>query len=194
MRIPNRLLISERYYHRKITIVVVSLWNHGSDRGAELGEKILKTPIPGRYAPLYNLCYHVITLQFSCSLSGSIDTIYGGSQRRAASSHTGSERAMKTPSLAWPVGFPVRDKIRARLPTRKTEEMHTTHLQLMQLLQLAITSLTSLFAALIAVDGTSRDSRPPGHGKTTCGNDKDALQYYKFSWDITEVMASTIIS
>ena len=33
-------------------------------------------------------------------------------------------------------------------------EVHTTHLQLMQL---AITSLTSLFAALITVDGTSRD-------------------------------------
>ena len=46
----------------------------------------------------------------------------------------------------------------------------------MQLLRLAI---TSLFAALIAVDGTSRDSGPSGHGKTTtCGNDKDALQYF----------------
>ena len=42
----------------------------------------------------------------------------------------------------------------------------------MQLLQLAI---TFLFAALIAVDGTSHDSRPSGHGKTTCGNDEDAL-------------------
>ena len=47
---------------------------------------------------------------------------------------------------AW---FPVQDEIRTRLPTQKTEEMHTTHLQLMQLLQLAITQ--SLFAALIAV-------------------------------------------
>ena len=75
--------------------------------------------------------------------------------------------------------------VATRLPSRKTEEMYTTHLQLMQLLQLAI---TSLFAALIAVDGTSRDSGPPGHGKTTCGNDEDALQYFnKFSW----VMAST---
>ena len=63
-----------------------------------------------------------------------------------------------------------------------------THLQLMQLLQLAITSLASLFAALIAVDGTSRDSGSSGHGKITCGNDEDALQYFnKFSW----VMAST---
>ena len=63
-----------------------------------------------------------------------------------------------------------------------------THLQLMQLLQLAITSLTSLLAALIAVDGTSCDSRPPGHGKTTCGNDEDTLQYFnKFSL----VMVST---
>ena len=69
------------------------------------------------------------------------------------------------------------------LPTQKTEEMHTTHLQLMQLLHAA-----SLFATLIAVDGTSRDSGPSGHGKTTCGNSKDALQYFnKFSW----VMAST---
>ena len=62
-----------------------------------------------------------------------------------------------------------------------------THLQLMQLLQLAITSLASLFAALIAVDGTSRDSGPPGNGKTTCGNGEDALQYSyfnKFSWVI----------
>ena len=40
-----------------------------------------------------------------------------------------------------------------------------THLQLMQILQLAITSLTFLFAVLIAVDGTSRDSKPSGHGK-----------------------------
>ena len=55
----------------------------------------------------------------------------------------------------------------------------------MQLLQLAI---TSLFAALIAADGTSCDSGPSGHGKITCGNDEDALQYLnKFSW----VMAST---
>ena len=60
-------------------------------------------------------------------------------------------------------------EIRTRLPSRKTEEMHTTHLQLMQLLQLAITSLTFLFAALIDVDNTSRDSGPPGYGKTTCG-------------------------
>ena len=44
------------------------------------------------------------------------------------------------------------------------KEMQTTHLQLMQLLQLAITSLTSLFAALFAVDGTSRDSKPSGDG------------------------------
>ena len=51
--------------------------------------------------------------------------------------------------------------------------MHTTHLQLMQL---AITSLTFSFAALIAVDGTSRDSGPPGHVKTTCGIDEDALR------------------
>ena len=58
--------------------------------------------------------------------------------------------------------------------------MHTTLLQLMWLLQHAITSLTSLFAALIAVDGTLRDSRPSGHDKTTCGSDnEDALN--KFS-------------
>ena len=58
----------------------------------------------------------------------------------------------------------------------------------MQLLQCAITSLTSLFAALIAVDCTSRDRGPSGHGETTCGNDEDALQYLnKFSW----VMVST---
>ena len=50
--------------------------------------------------------------------------------------------------------------------------MHMTHLQLMQLLQLAI---ASLFAALIAVDGISCDSGPSVHGKTTCGNDEDAL-------------------
>ena len=50
------------------------------------------------------------------------------------------------------------------------KEMHTTHLQLMQL---AISSLTSLFAALIAIDGTSRDSGPSGCGKTTCGDDED---------------------
>ena len=49
------------------------------------------------------------------------------------------------------------------------------HLQLMQLLQLAITSLTSLLAVLIAVDGTLHDSGPSVHGKTTCGNDEDAL-------------------
>ena len=53
----------------------------------------------------------------------------------------------------------------------------------MQLLQLAITSLTFLFAALIAVDNTSHESGPPEHGKTTCDNDEDALQYLnKFSW------------
>ena len=68
-------------------------------------------------------------------------------------SHTGSECVMKTPGdlvsfvheeyrkYKDGAGFPVRDKIRTRLPTRKTEEMHTTHLQLMQLLQLAIISL-----------------------------------------------------
>ena len=79
--------------------------------------------------------------------------------------------------------FPVRDEIHTHLPSRKTEEMHTTHLLLMQLLQLAITSLTFLFAALITVDNTLRDSGPPGHGKTTCGNDEDVLQYFnKFSW------------
>ena len=34
----------------------------------------------------------------------------------------------------------------------------------------------------IAVDGTSRDSRPSRYGKTTCGDDADALQYLnKFS-------------
>ena len=71
--------------------------------------------------------------------------------------------------------FPVRDEIRTHLATRKTEEMHTIYLQLMELLQLTITSLTSLFAALIAVHGTLRDSGPSGHGKTTCGNDEDAL-------------------
>ena len=42
----------------------------------------------------------------------------------------------------------------------------------MQLLQLAIISLASLFTVLIAADGTSRDNRPSGHGKITCGNDK----------------------
>ena len=63
-----------------------------------------------------------------------------------------------------------------------------THLQLMQLLQLTIISLASLFAALVAVDGTSHDGGPSEHGKTTCGNDEDALQYFNnFSW----VMAST---
>ena len=46
----------------------------------------------------------------------------------------------------------------------------------LQLKQLAITSLTSLFTALITVDGTSRDNRPSGHGKTTCGDDKDAFE------------------
>ena len=49
----------------------------------------------------------------------------------------------------------------------------------MWLLQLAI---TSLFAALIAVNGTLRDSRPSGHGKTTSGDNEDALKYLnKFS-------------
>ena len=52
--------------------------------------------------------------------------------------------------------------------TNTKKEMHKAHLQLMQL---AITSLTSLFTALIAADGTSRDSRPSGHGKTSCGDD-----------------------
>ena len=69
----------------------------------------------------------------------------------------------------------VRDEIGTHLPARKTEEMHTIHLQLMQLLQLAITSLTSLLAVLITVDGTLHDSGPSVHGKTTCGNDEDAL-------------------
>ena len=44
----------------------------------------------------------------------------------------------------------------------------------MQLSRLAITSLTSLFTALITFDGTSRDSKPSGHGKTACGDDEDA--------------------
>ena len=62
------------------------------------------------------------------------------------------------------------------------KEMHTTHLQLMQLLHLAITSLTFVFATLLTVDGTLHDSGPSGHGKTTCGDDEDALQYLnKFS-------------
>ena len=61
----------------------------------------------------------------------------------------------------------------------------------MQLLQLAITSLTSLFAALITVDGTSRDSGPSGNGKTTC-NDEDALQYLnKFSWVMASIRSRT---
>ena len=51
--------------------------------------------------------------------------------------------------------------------------MHMTHLQLMRLLQLAI---TSLFIALITVDGTLCDSWPSGHGKTTCGDEEDALE------------------
>ena len=59
-------------------------------------------------------------------------------------------------------------KRNTRLPMQK--EMHTTCLQLIQLLQLVITSSTSLFAALIAVDGTSRDSRPSGNGKAICGD------------------------
>ena len=118
--------------------------------------------------------------------------------------HTGSERAMKTPGdLVSFVreeyhkykdgarGFQYEMKYVLACHHEKTEEM-TTHLQLMQLLQLVwqltITSLTFLFAALMAVDNNSRDSGPPGHGKTTCGNDEDALQYLnKFSW----VMAST---
>ena len=42
--------------------------------------------------------------------------------------------------------------------------------------------LTSLFTALIIADGTSRNSRPSGVGKTTCGDGKDALKYLnKFS-------------
>ena len=64
------------------------------------------------------------------------------------------------------------------------KEIHKTHLQLMQLLQFAITSLTSLFAALTTADGTSYDTGPSGHGKTTCncGDDEDALKYLtKFS-------------
>ena len=52
-----------------------------------------------------------------------------------------------------------------------------THLQLMQLLQLAITSLISSFTALITIDGTSCDSEPSEHGKTTCYDDEDALKY-----------------
>ena len=39
-----------------------------------------------------------------------------------------------------------------------------------------VTSFTSLFAALIAVNGTSRDNGPAGDGKTTCGKDKEALE------------------
>ena len=52
--------------------------------------------------------------------------------------------------------------------------MHTTYLQLMRLLllQLAIT-------ALITVDDTSRDGGPPGHGKTTCGNNEDAFKVFE---------------
>ena len=66
-----------------------------------------------------------------------------------------------------------------------------THLQLMQLLQLAIIFLTSLFAALLTVDGTSRDSRPSGHGKITCGDDKGALKYLnKFSCVMTSTCSS----
>ena len=57
-----------------------------------------------------------------------------------------------------------------------------THLQLIWLLQLAITSSTSLFTTLIAVDGTLHHSGPSGHGKTTSGDDEDALKYLnKFS-------------
>ena len=65
------------------------------------------------------------------------------------------------------------------LANAKKEMDSLTHLQLMQL---AITSLTSLFTALIAVNDTSHDNGPSGHGKTTCGDDEDALQYLnKFS-------------
>ena len=54
--------------------------------------------------------------------------------------------------------------------------------------QLQPACLTSLFAALITVDGTSRDSRPSGNGKTTC-NDEDALQYHIAGF-ICEVLIS----
>ena len=52
--------------------------------------------------------------------------------------------------------------------------MHTTHLQSMRLLllQLAI-------AELIAVDSTSHDGGPPGHGETTCGDDEDAFKVFE---------------
>ena len=42
-------------------------------------------------------------------------------------------------------------------------------MQLLLLVQLAV-------VALIAVDGTSRDGRPPGHGETTCSDDEDAFK------------------
>ena len=63
------------------------------------------------------------------------------------------------------------------LACQREKEMHTTHLQLMRLLQLAITFLICLFAALITVDGTSHDNKRSGHGKTTCGDNEDALKY-----------------
>ena len=44
----------------------------------------------------------------------------------------------------------------------------------MWLLQLAI---TSLFTTITAVDGTSRDNRPSGDGKATCGDNEDTLKY-----------------
>ena len=44
-------------------------------------------------------------------------------------------------------------------------------------IELAITSLISLFAALIAIGGPLGDSGPSGHGKTTYGDDEDALKY-----------------
>ena len=53
------------------------------------------------------------------------------------------------------------------------------HVQLMWLLQLVI---TSLFAAVIAVDGTSHNNGPSGHGKTSYGDDKDALINSVESW------------
>ena len=52
--------------------------------------------------------------------------------------------------------------------------MHTTHLQLIRLLLLQFA-----IAALIAVDGTSRDSGPPVHGETTCGDDEDAFKVFE---------------
>ena len=112
-----------------------------------------------------------------------------------------SERAMETPGdlvsfvheeyhryKDGACGFQYEMKyVRTCLPLQKTEEMHTTFA-----VNAAIAAcyhfLTFLFAALIAVDNTSRDSGPPGHGKTMCGNDEDALQCLnKFSWVITGV-------